>query len=91
MPQEFEYFAILTNKGTEKMAAYLQSGKKIEIAFVVVGDGNGQIPMPDPARTALVNEVWRGPAQTVLDQANKNVIKATSVIPTRPSLFISGY
>lgn len=40
MPQEFEYFAILTNKGTEKMAAYLQSGKKIEIAFVVVGDGN---------------------------------------------------
>lgn len=82
MPQEFEYFAILTNKGTEKMAAYLQSGKKIEIAFVSVGDGNGQIPMPDPARTALVNEVWRGPAQTVLDQANKNVIKATSVIPT---------
>ena len=82
MPQEFEYFAILTNKGTEKMAAYLQSGKKIEIAFVVVGDGNRQIPMPDPARTALVNEVWRGPAQTVLDQANKNVIKATSVIPT---------
>lgn len=59
MPQEFEYFAILTNKGTEKMAAYLQSGKKIEIAFVSVGDGNGQIPMPDPARTALVNEVWR--------------------------------
>lgn len=82
MPQEFEYFAILTNKGTEKMAAYLQSGKKIEIAFVVVGDGNGQIPMPDPARTALVNEVWRGAAQTVLDQANKNVIKSTSVIPT---------
>ena len=82
MPQEFEYFAILTNKGTEKMAAYLQSGKKIEIAFVSVGDGNGQIPMPDPARTALVNEVWRGPAQTVLDQTNKNVIKATSVIPT---------
>lgn len=82
MPQEFKYFAILTNKGTEKMAAYLQSGKKIEIAFVSVGDGNGQIPMPDPARTALVNEVWRGPAQTVLDQANKNVIKSTSVIPT---------
>ena len=82
MPQEFEYFAILTNKGTEKMAAYLQSGKKIEIAFVSVGDGNGQLPMPDPARTALVNEVWRGPAQTVLDQANKNVIKSTSVIPT---------
>lgn len=82
MPQEYEYFAILTNKGTEKMATYLQSGKKIEIAFVAVGDGNGQIPMPDPARTALVNEVWRGPAQTVLDQANKNVIKSTSVIPT---------
>ena len=54
MPQEYEYFAILTNKGTEKMATYLQSGKKIEIAFVAVGDGNGQIPMPDPARTALV-------------------------------------
>ena len=82
MPQEYEYFAILTNKGTEKMATYLQSGKKIEIAFVAVGDGNGQIPMPDPARTALVNEVWRGSAQTVLDQANKNVIKSTSVIPT---------
>ena len=55
MPQEFEYFAILTNKGTEKMAAYLQSGKKIEIAFVSVGDGNGQIPMPDPAKCNQIN------------------------------------
>lgn len=77
-----EYFAILTNRGTEKLAAYLQSGEKITISYVLVGDGNGSIPMPDPTRTALVHEVWRGPAETVLDQQNKNVIKATSTIPT---------
>ena len=82
MPQEFEYFAILTNKGTEKLAQYLQSGEKITISYVLVGDGNGSIPMPDPTRTALVHEVWRGPAETVLDEQNKNVIKATSTIPT---------
>ena len=82
MPQEFEYFAILTNKGTEKLAQYLQSGKKLTISWVVVGDGNGSIPMPDPGRTALVHEVWRGPAQVTGDLVNKNVIKATSVIPT---------
>ena len=77
-----EYFAILTNRGTEKLAAYLQSGEKITISYVLVGDGNGSIPMPDPTRTALVHEVWRGPAETVLDEQNKNVIKATSTIPT---------
>ena len=82
MPQEFEYFAILTNKGTEKLAQYLQSGEKLTISWVVVGDGNGSIPMPDPGRTALVHEVWRGPAQVAGDLVNKNVIKATSVIPT---------
>lgn len=82
MPQEFEYFAILTNKGTEKLAQYLQSGEKLTINWVVVGDGNGSIPMPDPGRTALVHEVWRGPAQVTGDLVNKNVIKATSVIPT---------
>ena len=82
MPQEFEYFAILTNKGTEKLAQYLQSGEKLTISWVVVGDGNGSIPMPDPGRTALVHEVWRGPAQVTGDLVNKNVIKATSVIPT---------
>ena len=82
MPQEFEYFAILTNKGTEKLAQYLQSGEKLTISWVVVGDGNGSIPMPDPGRTALVHEVWRGPAQVTGDLVNKNVIKAISVIPT---------
>ena len=82
MPQEFEYFAILTNKGTENLAQYLQSGEKLTISWVVVGDGNGSIPMPDPGRTALVHEVWRGPAQVTGDLVNKNVIKATSVIPT---------
>ena len=82
MPQEFEYFAILTNKGTEKLAQYLQSGEKLTISWVVVGDGNGSIPMPDPGRTALVHEVWRGSAQVTGDLVNKNVIKATSVIPT---------
>ena len=82
MPQEFEYFAILTNKGTEKLAQYLQSGEKLTISWVGVGDGNGSIPMPDPGRTALVHEVWRGSAQVTGDLVNKNVIKATSVIPT---------
>lgn len=82
MPQEFEYFAILTNKGTEKLAQYLQSGKKLTISWVLVGDGNGSIPMPDPSRTALVHEVWRGPAEVTGDLVNKNVIKATSTIPT---------
>ena len=82
MPQEFEYFAILTNKGTEKLAQYLQSGEKLMISWVLVGDGNGSIPMPDPSRTALVHEVWRGPAEVTGDLVNKNVIKATSTIPT---------
>lgn len=82
MPQEFEYFAILTNKGTEKLAQYLQSGEKLTISWVLVGDGNGSIPMPDPSRTALVHEVWRGPAEVTGDLVNKNVIKATSTIPT---------
>ena len=76
-----EYFAILTNRGTEKLAAYLQSGEKITISYVLVGDGNGSIPMPDPTRTALVHEVWRGPAETVL---NKTKMSSRLHPPSRP-------
>ena len=80
--QPFKYFAIVTNKGTAKIAKYLNAGKEIKINFVAVGDGNGKPINPDPAQTALTHEVWRGKAQTTPDLKNPNVIKSTATIPT---------
>jgi hypothetical protein len=55
-----EYLSIITDQGKDLEAAGKESGTQIELQKFVVGDGSGKQVTPDPARTALVNEVYRG-------------------------------
>ncbi|NUU67040.1 phage tail protein [Enterobacteriaceae bacterium BIT-l23] len=55
-----EYLSIITDQGKDLEAAAKESGTQIELQKFVVGDGSGKQVTPDPARTALVNEVYRG-------------------------------
>lgn len=49
---------------------------------MAVGDGNGQLPVPDAGQTKLVHEVWRHALNKVsVDNKNKNYIVAELVVP----------
>ena len=84
MPQEFEYFAILTNKGTEKLAQYLQSGEKLTISWVVVGDGNGSIHLEDQS-TAEQLKIHGTHTNPSIDWAATRVVRGENVGPIGPN------
>ena len=69
-----KYYSILTNRGKELEAQSSATGKPVIIKDFVVGDGNGQSVIPDPALTTLVHEVYRSgisALQVSPDQANQ--------------------
>ncbi|MEG3587460.1 MULTISPECIES: phage tail protein [Citrobacter freundii complex] len=77
-----KYFALLTNIGAAKMAKATALGTKVEITQMAVGDGNGVLPTPDPAQTALIHEIRRAPLNMLtVDPANASQIIAEQVIP----------
>lgn len=77
-----KYFVMLTNVGAAKLAKSAALGEKLEITQMAVGDGGGSLPTPDPAQTKLVNELRRGPINTLsVDPINTNQIIAEQVLP----------
>ena len=57
-----DYYNLLTNLGRSKITDLITSDAALENIQIAFGDGNGSVPTPNPARTALVNEVHRRPA-----------------------------
>lgn len=51
-----KYFATLTNQGAALLANATALGTKLNISQMAVGDGNGTLPVPDPAQTKLINQ-----------------------------------
>ncbi|MDS1915403.1 phage tail protein [Enterobacter asburiae] len=77
-----KYLALLTNIGAAKLAKATALGTKVEITQLAVGDGNGVLPTPNPAQTALVHELRRAPLNMLtVDPANGSQIIAEQVIP----------
>ncbi|MGM8796223.1 phage tail protein [Enterobacter asburiae] len=77
-----KYYAVLTNIGAAKLANATALGSQVEITQMAVGDGNGALPTPNPAQTALVHELRRAPLNTLsIDPNNANQIIAEQVIP----------
>lgn len=77
-----KYLALLTNIGAAKLAKATALGTKVEITQLAVGDGNGVLPTPNPAQTALVHELRRAPLNMLtVDPANASQIVAEQVIP----------
>ncbi|HGB0297428.1 TPA: phage tail protein [Salmonella enterica subsp. enterica serovar Enteritidis] len=77
-----KYYAVLTNVGAAKLANATALGAQVEITQMAVGDGNGALPTPNPAQTALVHELRRAPLNTLsIDPKNANQIIAEQVIP----------
>lgn len=72
-----KYYSILTNRGKELEAAAAANGTSIIIKDFVAGDGSGRAVIPDPAKTKLVNEVYRA------------AISSLNVSPEQASQFIA--
>ncbi|HBO5583983.1 TPA: phage tail protein [Pseudomonas aeruginosa] len=76
------YYAILTAVGAAKLANAAALGTTLQITQMAVGDGGGNVPVPDANRTTLVNEVRRAPLnQLKIDPSNSAQIIAEQVIP----------
>ena len=77
-----KYFALLTNIGAAKLANATALGAQVEITQMAVGDGNGALPTPNPAQTALAHEQRRAQLNMLtIDPVNTNQIIAEQVIP----------
>ncbi|WP_350341223.1 phage tail protein [Escherichia coli] len=77
-----KYFALLTNVGAAKLANATALGAQVEITQMAVGDGNGVLPTPNPAQTALTHELRRAQLNMLtIDPVNTNQIIAEQVIP----------
>lgn len=77
-----KYFALLTNIGAAKLANATALGAQVEITQMAVGDGNGALPTPNLAQTALTNEQRRAQLNMLtIDPVNTNQIIAEQVIP----------
>lgn len=63
MPQEdelMEFGSVVTNKGAEKLVNAAKNGKKIDLKYIVIGDGNGECYEPTPEQESLRNLCWQG-------------------------------
>ncbi len=83
-----KYYSILTNRGKELEAAAAANGTSVVLKDFVIGDGNGQAVTPDPTRTQLVREVYRGAVSLLEvspDQTNQFI--AHLVIPEKTGGF----
>ncbi|MED5594520.1 phage tail protein [Janthinobacterium sp. P210006] len=76
------YFAILTEVGEAKLANAIALGQTLKLKSLAVGDGNGNLPMPERKQKALVREVRRaGLNQLTIDPTNTSQIIVEQVLP----------
>lgn len=59
MPNEMQYFSLVTDKGSEKLVQAVHDGKKVNITKFAIGDGNGQAVTPSAEQEALVHEFYK--------------------------------
>lgn len=65
-----EFYTILTTAGLAYEANRKALGLPIKLTQMSVGDGNGAVYNPDATQTTLRREVWRGPINALLQDAN---------------------
>ncbi len=77
-----KYRGVLTRVGTEKLAKASANGQTLELSQMALGDGEGSLPTPNAAQTALVRQVYRAELNRLtVDSNNANQLIAELVIP----------
>ncbi len=76
------YFTLLTEAGEIALANAIAGGTQLRLTQIAVGDGNGELLVPDPQQTQLINERRRAPLNTLFTDAdNTNQIIAEQILP----------
>ncbi|AUS65847.1 phage tail protein [Escherichia albertii] len=67
-----QVYAVLTDRGAQLEAAALASGVPVVLNKFVIGDANGNDDVtPDPARTVLIHETYRGDIKSSENSGNQ--------------------
>lgn len=75
------FYCLLTTAGQAKVAAAIASGTPVAITEMALGDGGGAPVTPVENRSALVNEVNRGPVESIsIHPTNPNWLTVQRVI-----------
>uniref|UniRef100_UPI0040478F78 phage tail protein n=1 Tax=Aliarcobacter sp. TaxID=2321116 RepID=UPI0040478F78 len=83
-----EYFTLITSIGASKIALATANNTTLALTHIAVGDGAGNIAMPDASRTALVNETYRASlTDLTVDENNTNWVVAVGYIPSNEGNF----
>lgn len=73
---------IITNVGLQKLAAAEAGNTTVSILAFAVGDGDGLPITPDPAASALINEVYRHAINTIYqDFQNPTQVVVEGIVP----------
>lgn len=77
-----EFTSVITVIGAARIALAAQSGEKVSITKMAVGDGGGVLPLPDPTQVTLVNELYEAELNNLtISESNTNMIIAEMTIP----------
>lgn len=77
-----EYYTIFTRVGQAKIANAIALGRTMQIKYMAIGDGGGQIYEPDENQTELRHEVYRAQVSSVtLNDPGLNRIRVSMLIP----------
>ncbi|WP_108704651.1 phage tail protein [Klebsiella oxytoca] len=75
------YQAILTRKGSERIAEAALTGEPVGFSHMGVGDGSGSLPVAMAEQEGLVNELYRAPLnRLVIADRAESVIRAEMVM-----------
>ena len=82
MPER-TYGTVVTDTGTRLGVIAVQTGTKVNITTLAVGDGGGSYYQPVPAQTELKNQTWSGAVKSVsINEDSPNMTLWPSSPPT---------
>ena len=89
MPEEKQYYSIITEVGLEKLATAAHDGTKINITKYALGDGNGEYVPITADMTSLVNQCYEGDIQGyTIDEEDRNQVIIKCIVPSEVGYFI---
>ena len=89
MPEEKQYYSLITNVGLEKLAKATHDGTKINITKYALGDGNGEYVPVTADMTSLVNQCYESDIQGYeIDKEDTNQIIIRCLVPSEIGYFV---
>lgn len=87
--QDEEYYTIFTKVGQAKIANAIALGKPMQIKYMAIGDGGGEVYEPDVNQTELRHEVYRSQVSSVIaSDADINQIQVSMLVPANVGGFV---